>query len=248
MFQGFISLDTSKEVNTSVPALPVTAEFVWDARDDVEDDADESDGSEEDEEEDDTDEEEGEGDDVRGVGRGLQKSKSGIAKDETGDLATKAPTTVSDFERLLLGSPNSSFLWIQYMSFYLGSSEVDKARSIAQRALQTINFREEQEKLNIWVALLNLENSFGTDDSMEETFRKAIQANDDKAVYLRTAEIFDKSGKFEVSTCISVLAGIPDGCFESASVIFRKRKTSSSDSLKNSVTARRLGRCSDSFT
>jgi len=45
--------------------------------------------------------------------------------------------------------------------------------------------------------LLNLENSFGTDDSMEETFRKAIQANDDKTVYLRTAEIFDKSGKFE---------------------------------------------------
>lgn len=27
------------------------------------------------------------------------------------------PQSKEDFERLLLGSPNSSFLWIQYMSF-----------------------------------------------------------------------------------------------------------------------------------
>ena len=57
------------------------------------------------------------------------------------------------------------------MSFQLQLSEVDKAREIGERALKTINYREEQEKLNIWIALLNLENTFGTDESLEDTFK-----------------------------------------------------------------------------
>ena len=36
-------------------------------------------------------------------------------------------------------------------------------RAIAKRALQTINTREEQEKLNVWIALLNFENLHGTE-------------------------------------------------------------------------------------
>ncbi|KAG8718428.1 rRNA biogenesis protein rrp5 [Ceratobasidium sp. 394] len=57
------------------------------------------------------------------------------------------------------------------MSFQLQLSEVDKAREIGRRALQTTNYREEQEKLNVWIALLNLENQFGTDDSLEVLFQ-----------------------------------------------------------------------------
>jgi rRNA biogenesis protein RRP5 len=30
------------------------------------------------------------------------------------------------------------------------------------RALRTINFREEQEKLNVWIAYFNLENECGS--------------------------------------------------------------------------------------
>jgi rRNA biogenesis protein RRP5 len=30
------------------------------------------------------------------------------------------------------------------------------------RALRTINIREEQEKLNVWVAYINLENEYGS--------------------------------------------------------------------------------------
>lgn len=44
----------------------------------------------------------------------------------------------------------------------LQATEIEKARSVARRALRTINFREEQEKLNVWLALLNLEHRFGT--------------------------------------------------------------------------------------
>ncbi|CAE6439154.1 unnamed protein product, partial [Rhizoctonia solani] len=72
-----------------------------------------------------------------------KKKKREILKDLTADLHTKVPESTADFERVVLGSPNSSYLWIQYMSFQLQLSEVDKAREVGRRALQTINYREE---------------------------------------------------------------------------------------------------------
>ena len=84
------------------------------------------------------------------------------------------------------------------MSFQLQLSEVEKAREIARRALQTISFREEQEKLNVWIALLNLENIYGTEESMAATFKDAARHNDSKTIHLRLATIFDQSDKPEV--------------------------------------------------
>ncbi|EKM61289.1 uncharacterized protein PHACADRAFT_168722 [Phanerochaete carnosa HHB-10118-sp] len=120
-----------------------------------------------------------------------------IEQDLTADLQTKTPESNADFERILLGSPNSSYLWIQYMSFQIQLSEIDKAREIAQRSLKTINFREEREKLNVWVALLNLENVYGTEESLEVTFKDAARHNDSKTVHLRMAAIFEQSEKIE---------------------------------------------------
>lgn len=48
------------------------------------------------------------------------------------------------------------------MFLYFQATEVEKARAIAKRALSTIDTKEEQEKLNVWTALLNLENLYGT--------------------------------------------------------------------------------------
>lgn len=127
-----------------------------------------------------------------------RKKRKEIEKDATADMQTKTPDSNSDFERMLLGSPNSSYLWIQYMSFQLQLSEIDKARAIGKRAIQTIHFREEQEKLNIWIALLNLENVYGTDTTIEEVFKDAARHNDSKTIHLRLAAIFDESGKYEV--------------------------------------------------
>lgn len=127
-----------------------------------------------------------------------KKQKKSIQQDLTADLQSRAPESTGDFERLLLGSPNSSFLWIQYMSFQLQISEVGKARDIGHRALKTINFREEGEKLNVWIALLNLENTFGTEDTTELLFKRAIQFNDPETVHLRMADIYEKTEKFEV--------------------------------------------------
>ena len=51
------------------------------------------------------------------------------------------PETPDDFDRLLLSTPNSSVLWLQYMAYYLHLTEIDKARGVAERALKTISFR-----------------------------------------------------------------------------------------------------------
>ena len=45
----------------------------------------------------------------------------------------EAPESIEDFEKLVHGSPNSSFIWIKYMAFLLSLGDVDKARSIAER-------------------------------------------------------------------------------------------------------------------
>ncbi|GAB2216872.1 hypothetical protein Droror1_Dr00000019 [Drosera rotundifolia] len=67
------------------------------------------------------------------------------------------PRTSDEFEKLIRSSPNNSFVWIKYMSFKFDSADVEGARSVAERALETINMTHEAEKRNIWVAYLNLE-------------------------------------------------------------------------------------------
>lgn len=128
-----------------------------------------------------------------------RKKRKGIEQDLTADMHVRAPESTADFERLLLGSPNSSYLWIQYISFHLQMSEIDKARAIGKRAIQTISFREEQERLNVWIALLNVENVYGSEATMESVFKEAARHNDSKTVHLRLAVIFDDSQKSEVS-------------------------------------------------
>lgn len=98
-----------------------------------------------------------------------------------------------EFERRLLGSPNSSVLWIQYISVMVKSMELDGARSLAQRALQTISIRAETEKLNIWIALMNLEHTFGSVATLKATFDRACVYNDSKAVHLALARIYEES-------------------------------------------------------
>ncbi|KAK9376758.1 uncharacterized protein V1513DRAFT_438046 [Lipomyces chichibuensis] len=105
--------------------------------------------------------------------RKKRRKRNVVQIDVTGELNTKNPESVSDFERMLLGSPNSSALWIRYMAFQIQLGEIEKAREVARRALKTINYREEKEKLNIWVALLNLENSFGTKETLEDAFKES---------------------------------------------------------------------------
>lgn len=128
-----------------------------------------------------------------------KRRKAEIKIDRTGDLDTNGPQSVSDFERLLLGQPDSSELWIQYMAFQMQLSELSKARDVAERAIKSISIREETEKMNIWVALLNLENAYGSDETVEEVFKRACQYNDAQEIHERLTSIYIQSRKHDVS-------------------------------------------------
>lgn len=126
-----------------------------------------------------------------------KKSRNDIKQDLTGDMVSREPQSVTDFERLVLGDPNDSKLWIQYAAFQLQLGELEKAREIAERALKTIVQKEDSERRNVWVALLNMENAYGDEESLETTFKRAVQYNDAQDLHERMASIYIQSGKTE---------------------------------------------------
>ncbi|KAJ1996389.1 rRNA biogenesis protein rrp5 [Coemansia spiralis] len=177
--------------------LSVSNGFKWD------DDSDDSDDQNPTEVEytSDSDDSADEGGDVVGTKRSKKSSSkrskmSKISQDVTADLSEQTPKRAMDFERLLVGSPNSSFLWLQFMAFYLGQSEIEQARAVAERALKTISMNEMQEKMNIWVALLNLEHRFGSHESLEATLKRAVQYMNPKHIYLQMAKIYERADQF----------------------------------------------------
>ena len=130
-----------------------------------------------------------------------KSKKATIKEDRTGDLDAYGPQSVADYERLLLGQPNSAEMWVRYMVFQRELNEIEKARQIARRALATINPREEKEKLDVWTALLHLENDFASDDALETVFKEACQNNDAREMHERMIKIYISSGKIDV--CIT---------------------------------------------
>jgi rRNA biogenesis protein RRP5 len=135
-----------------------------------------------------------------------KSKKATIKEDRTGDLDAYGPQSVADFERLLLGQPNSAEMWVRYIVFQRELNEIEKARQIARRALATINPREEKEKLDVWTALLHLENDFASDDDMEKVFKEACQNNDSREMHERMIKIDISSSKLDVSTMLSATA------------------------------------------
>ncbi|XP_022743667.1 rRNA biogenesis protein RRP5 isoform X2 [Durio zibethinus] len=110
---------------------------------------------------------------------------------EERQLEKDVPRTADEFEKIVRSSPNSSFVWIKYMAFMLNSADIEKARAIAERSLRTINIREENEKLNIWVAYFNLENQYGNpaEEAVQKIFQRALQYCDPKKVWLRRVQM-----------------------------------------------------------
>ncbi len=105
------------------------------------------------------------------------------------------PETVEEFDRLVLSSPNSSLCWIKYMAFHFERKDFDKARGVVARALEKINFREEDERLNIYMAWLNLENDCGSQKNVDDVLAKALKYSDQFKVYSKAAHMFSSCGK-----------------------------------------------------
>lgn len=60
--------------------------------------------------------------------------------------------------------------------------------------------REQQQKFNVWVAYLNLENSFADDpaESAAGLFKRAVQQNDAKKMHMAAMDIFQRSQRKEL--------------------------------------------------
>ena len=81
--------------------------------------------------------------------------------------------------------------------------------------MQSSPCREEREKLNVWVAYLNLENTYGSppDEAVMKLFQRALQHADQKKLYLALLTILESTKKVimmlsqPVKRCTVVLHG-----------------------------------------
>ncbi len=78
------------------------------------------------------------------------------------------PQTVEDFERMLVSNQDQSYVWIQYMAFMLDNLGAESSRKVVERAVKNVSISNEEDKYNLWIAFMNLENSFGTQDTLEK--------------------------------------------------------------------------------
>ena len=187
---------SSSEDNEAPQAMDTDVGFDWGTNDDkqtpegnVESSSDESDSEEED------DDNTKKGHKSRKKATAKKQEEKDIAKMEqrlADGTADENPETSADFERLLASDPNSSENWIKFMAYHLSLADLESARTIANRAFDRIEFRQEGEKLNVWMALITLENKYGTTKTFNDAIERASQQNNPKQVYLRVCEILDK--------------------------------------------------------
>ena len=68
--------------------------------------------------------------------RAVQQQERALAAGEQG-----GPQSAAEHEQAVMAQPDASVVWIQYMAFLISLGEVEKARGLAERAVQTINYR-----------------------------------------------------------------------------------------------------------
>jgi rRNA biogenesis protein RRP5 len=101
------------------------------------------------------------------------------------------------YEKLLLKDSDNSITWIEYASFILDNLNLASARQIFERALKLINISKTDEKFNIWVAYLNLENLYGNNNSFQKVLDRAKEVCDKKSLYKHLIQIYMSSDKYE---------------------------------------------------
>jgi rRNA biogenesis protein RRP5 len=131
------------------------------------------------------------------VSKRKKRRRAEIQIDRTGDIDRHGPQSVDDFERRLLGEPDNSVLWIRYMQFHSDLGEFDQARQIGERAIKTIGLGQDAEKMDVWEVLLSLEAVHGTDESVEDTLKRACEWNDPQEAHSRLTSIYIRSGKLD---------------------------------------------------
>ena len=101
------------------------------------------------------------------------------------------------YERIILKDHDNSLNWIEYASYILDTLNLPSARQIFERALKIIDIAKTKEKLNIWVAYLNLENIYGNKNTFEKIFDRAKEVCDKKLLFKHVIQIYMNSKKYE---------------------------------------------------
>ena len=101
------------------------------------------------------------------------------------------------YEKIILKDHDNSLNWIEYASYILDTLNLASARQIFERALKIIDIAKTNEKLNLWVAYLNLENIYGDSKSFEKILDRAKEVCDKKLLYSHLIQIYMNSKKYE---------------------------------------------------
>jgi len=83
------------------------------------------------------------------------------------------------------------------MAFMLDKLGVEAARKVSERAVKCVAISNEQDKLNIWTAFMNLESNFGNQETLEAITKRALEVNDRKKIYLKLIDIYKTSKKYQ---------------------------------------------------
>ncbi|GHP09915.1 hypothetical protein PPROV_000864900 [Pycnococcus provasolii] len=116
---------------------------------------------------------------------------------EMGGGESRVPSSAEDFEELVAQSPESSYLWVRYMAFALGTGDASLARRIVERALASVPLEETSERFNLFVARLNLEKQHGDAASMKAAVMEACARSDEKRILVALFAIEQKHGDVE---------------------------------------------------
>jgi len=61
------------------------------------------------------------------------------------------------------------------MAFYISKNNYDEARLIASKALEKMHFREEAERLNVYLALFNMEHGCKNEEAAEKVYKVRLR-------------------------------------------------------------------------
>jgi tetratricopeptide (TPR) repeat protein len=75
---------------------------------------------------------------------------------------------------------------------------IDAARKICERALRSVDMSLVKEKLNLWIAYMNLEFTFGQESKFQDLVKRAIKLNEPKDIYLAMINIYRKHQKLDI--------------------------------------------------
>ena len=101
------------------------------------------------------------------------------------------------YERLILKDHDNSINWIAYASYILDTLNLASSRKIFERALKVVDIAKTNEKFNLWIAYLNLENVYGDKKSFQKILDRAKEVCDKKLLYSHLIKIYMDSKKYE---------------------------------------------------